>query len=295
MSSGPIVRHVIAALSSYEVFRDYRSGRIPYEDYLNWLEANAEDLERAVGGRRTLRFLASRYPPDFEANAEAIFEDLLREGFIQDRPDRNKFKRFRSSMEELFDHDGLRTYIHPDEAQLAYMLSMAVKPKRMVAMGSYYGYWAIWALPGVSEGRGEALLIDPNPGVCDLAERNLKRLGYDKIAAVIRDKAENVIPDLPADVDLAMLDADGDHSYPSIYRGKGIYALLAELIAPRMKEGGLLIVHNDYLPEVGANRLSKPFLEPLCSRIELFHEVCRRHFSRGYVAPTPDGFGVYRR
>ncbi|HID55132.1 TPA: hypothetical protein EYP37_01290 [Candidatus Poribacteria bacterium] len=295
MSSGPIANHVIAALSSYGDFRDYRSGLISHEDYLNWLEANAEELEGVVGGRRNLRFLASRYPPDFEANAERIFEDLLREELVQGRPNKDEFRRFRSRMEELFDHDGFRTYIHPDEAQLAYMLSMAVKPKRMVAMGSYYGYWAIWALPGVAEGGGEAWLIDPNPAVCDLARRNLKRLGYDKIAAVITSRAEEVIPTLQGEVDLAMLDADGDHTYPPIYRGKGIYALLAELIAPRMREGGLLLVHNDYLPNVGANRLSKPFLEPLCSRIELFHQVCSRNFSRGYVAPTPDGFGVYRR
>jgi predicted O-methyltransferase YrrM len=136
-------------------------------------------------------------------------------------------------------------------------------------------------------------LIDPNPAVAALARKNFETLGFGERTTVRNDKAENVLPTLEADVDLALLDADGPKDMPPEFRGKGIYALLAERAFPRMTPGALLAVHNDYEPGVGENDLSRAHVERMADRHERFHAFCHGHFAQWHVAASPDGFGVY--
>ena len=164
----------------------------------------------------------------------------------------------------------------------------------MVVAGAYYGYWAIWAMPGVAAAGGRAILIDPNPAVCALAEKNFRAMGYGDCTTVHAKKAEEVFPEIPAEIELALLDAAGDGKHPDpAYRGKGIYAYLAPGLWERMKPGALLVTHNDYQSGIGANRISRESVERSAAQLAPFHEYMAARCRKSHVAATPDGFGVY--
>ena len=155
-------------------------------------------------------------------------------------------------------------------------------PLSMIAVGAFYGYWAVWAMPGIKAVGGKALLIDPNPAVCRLAKTNFEKMRYSHFTNVAASKAEDVMPDVDEQADLVLLDASGAHdSRNHAYRGKGIYSFLIEPIWQKMADGGLLVVHNDK-PATGKGDVLKGF-----------HEFCADHFHHSFYAPTPEGIGIY--
>jgi predicted O-methyltransferase YrrM len=294
-TSGPAAESLLAALGELEVFRSFRSGATTRDEYVAGLESQADRLDKLLGSPRNLRLLAARYPPDFDRHADEILDLLIGEGLAGQKPPTGPFEDFREKMRRQFDHGDRRTFIHPDEARLAYMVSAAKKPRRMIALGSYYGYWAAWAMPGVEAAQGEAVLVDPNEAVCDLARANFETLGFAGRTSVLAQKGEDVLPSLEdGSLDLVFLDANAGrgHADPA-YDGKGIYSILAEAAFPKMAEGALLIAHNDYIAGVGDNRLSQPFVQRHAERLERFHTVCAERFRKHNIFATPDGFGVY--
>lgn len=279
---GPVSDHVQAVLSKFPVYRDYCAGRISRAQYLAGLDEQADEIRSRLGDSDHLVRLASLYPPDFDTAADEIFEALLADGFVSERPPTQAFDAYRERVLAAYDHGARHTYIHPDDARLLYFLSTAVKPRRMVVVGSYYGYWAVWAMPAVQAAGGEAVLIDPDAEVCALAEQNFRTLGFADSAVVRAQTAEAVFPNIPPGVDMALLDAAGSGEHPDpAYHGKGIYGFLVEDIFDRMNDGALLVVHNDEV--AGASR------RPL----ERFHAFCRDNFRAQHVAETPEGFGIY--
>jgi len=292
--TGPVSEQLLATLAELPLFCDYRDGKISHAEYVAGLDANSSELEQRLGGERIMRLVASRYPRDMMAHVLEAFHDLRAQGFVEGEPDGDELRAFWELLRAQYDHRQKRTFIQPNEGGLAYVLSMAKRPKHMVTIGSYYGYWAVWAMPGVEAADGDAALIDPNPEVCALAQRNFATLGYAGRTRVLNAKGEDVIGDLPDGIDFVMLDAavGRDHPDPA-YRGKGIYALFAEMILPKMAGGGLLLAHNDYRPPVGGNPLSKPYIESQAKRLKRFHAFCDAHFRKGVTLDTPDGLGVY--
>ena len=291
---GPLSDQIVLAMSEFPFFVEYRKGALPRETYLQRLQENSDAIIARMGNPRFLNLLASRYPASFDDNADTIFDQLLSDGFVDNKPSVAEFEEFRRRVLASYDHGENRTFIHPDEARLAWFVSMTRKPKRMVMIGSYYAYWAVWALPGVKAAGGKATLIDPNPAVCELAEKNLARLGLSDCVEIIAKGAEEVIPSITESVDLVLLDASGGKANTDPeWHGKGIYAIMTEMIFDRMREGGLLLTHNDYLPEVGPNPLSTEFITMLSEKLTRFHTFCASHFRKSRVNATPDGFGVY--
>jgi len=285
---------ISAALAEFPFFRQYQAGDIGKDEYLSQLASHASAFEQRARGAYHALALASRYPPDFEAHAESVFRELAAAGFVPRTTPSDGFAAFRDTVRERYDHGDRWTYINPDEAKLVYLLSMAVRPRLLVVMGSYYGYWAVWAMPGVSAAGGRAILIDPDPAVCRMARSNFRAMGYGSCSEVLESEAQGVLPTLEAPVDMALLDAYNPKREPDpSHHGKGIYAPLTEALYGELGEGGLLVAHNDYLPGVGDNALARPFLEPACRELAAFHAFCTRRFRRQRVVPTPDGIGVY--
>ena len=291
---GCVSDQIAAALSDFPFYAAYRAGRISSEQYVAEIHAHADEIEDQAGQIHHLHALASRYPRDFDGHVDAVLQDLVSASVIMECPTRTPFAAFEEDVRAGFDHGEHRTYIHPDEAQLVYFLSIAKRPSLLVVMGSFYGYWAIWAMPGVAAVGGEAVLIDPDPEVCALARRNFEALGFGAQTTVYEEEAEQVFPRLPDTVDLALLDAWTSRREPDpSHYGKGIYAPLTEGIFPKLTDNALLIAHNDYYPDIGSNPIAQPFLDSASSELIQFHAFCQRHFRKQRVFATPDGLGVY--
>jgi predicted O-methyltransferase YrrM len=284
--AGPVSDYVLDVLSRFPFVRDYRAGRLTRDEYLAALDAHADEIIARLDGSEHRFWLAKRYPADFDAAADAILASLVADGYLDGIPDA-PFDDYRARIRATYDHDHRHTSIHPDDAHLAYFISMAIRPERLLVVGSYYGYWAVWAMPGVvaadnASGGGHAMLIDPDRDVSALAAENFRALGFDARTDVRAEPAEEVFPSLEPGLDLVMLDAAGadDHADPA-YHGKGIYAFLIADIYDRMRDGALLVVHNDAPPE------------DRDAGLERFHAFCSKSFRKGVVTDTPEGVGVY--
>lgn len=285
---------ITAALAEFPFFRRYQSGDIGQGEYLSQLASHAAAFEQRLKGVYHALALASRYPPDFEAHAEGVFRELAAGGFVPRTTPDAGYAAFRDTVRARYDHGDRCTYINPDEAKLVYLLSMAVRPRLLVVMGSYYGYWAVWAMPGVAAAGGRAILIDPDQAVCRMARNNFRAMGYGACAEVLECEAQGVLPTLGTPVEMALLDAFNPKREPDpSHHGKGVYAPLAEALYGKLAEGGLLVAHNDYRLGVGDNGLARPFLEPACRELAAFHAFCERRFRRQRIVPTPDGLGIY--
>ena len=282
MPYGPACDYVTQTLEEFSFFREYRRGVISRETYIAELRTNAREVDEAFEGDESYRGMAAKYPADFDSHADEIYRELVTRGMLEDVPSSSDLDAFRERIESEYDHGKRHTFIHHDEARLVYRISKSVRPEFMLAIGSYYGYWAVWAMPGVVDGNGSAVLIDPDPEVCAMARENLSRLGYGDTAKVECARAEEVLARTNRHANLVLLDASGSQEHPdSSYHGKGIYGHLISAIHGNMTPGGVLAVHND--------RVSGRQPDPL----ERFHEFCAGHFNMSFTANTPEGFGVY--
>jgi predicted O-methyltransferase YrrM len=280
---GPRADFVLAALETLPAYHEYRAGRLTRDEFAAALDANADALLPRLDGRRGLLDFAKCYPPDFDAAADAILASLVADGFFGQIP-AAPFDQYRNRIRAEYDHDVRRTSIHPDDARLAYFISMAVRPERLLVIGAYYGYWAVWPMPGVVDADGHAVLIDPDRDVSALAKKNFAALGYGERTTIHAEKAEDVLPSIEPGLDMVMLDAAGPYEHPDpAYRGKGIYGFLIEPIAERMRDGALLVVHND-APDDGAGSERE---------LHRFHASCTQRFRKNIIADTPEGLGVY--
>lgn len=286
---------LLEILRGFELFRDYEAGRVAQEEYVARLEEQADDFMTALPNRRMLDLLAARYPANCDRHAEELFEQLRAEGLVDGDPQLDAFDDYRTRVLGSFDHGDNRSAIQPDEAKLLYMIASAIEPKRMVTAGAFYGFWAIWGMPGVAAADGSAILIDPNQSVSELSAKNFAALGFGDRTTARAELGEDVFPGIDnASLDLVCLDASGGpQAGKADYSGKGVYAYLLEAFIDKMKPGSLLVTHNDYQLGVGDNALSHRFVVNSSEKLERFHALCDQYFRKSFVADTPDGFGVY--
>lgn len=284
MPYGPASDFILKVLSEYQFHRDYWSEKIPREEYLKALRKNSREVNNSLLNDEHLCWLAREYPPDFDKNALSIFSNLVSQKLLRgvDNSLMNYYGKFRNIVSRRFNHGNNHTFIQPDEAHLLYLISMSKMPLSMIAIGSYYGYWAVWAMPGVHAVGGRAVLIDPNRKVCRLAKSNFERMNFKKITRIFASKAEDVLPKINEPADLVFLDASGSHdSRNKSYRGKGIYSFLIDMIWEKMARDSILVVHNDK-PSKNKDDILKPF-----------HRFCVEHFRHSFYAPTSEGVGIY--
>jgi caffeoyl-CoA O-methyltransferase len=122
----------------------------------------------------------------------------------------------------------------PDEGALLTMLVRLMKAERALEVGTFVGYGAISIARGLPQpGRLTCLELDDR--FAAMAQENLKDAGVDdRVEIVVGPAAESLaaMPEEPT-YDFVFLDADKT-SYPEYY----------ELIVPRLKPNGLLVVDN---------------------------------------------------
>jgi predicted O-methyltransferase YrrM len=185
-------------------------------------------------------------PPNDRDAAATLLATLQRHGLTRNSVLHDaEFEDFRRRIRSEFMHLSDRyTAIFPEEARAAFELSLAVRPRRVVVAGSYYGYLAVWLVPGLADG-GRMVCIDPDTEVSDLADRNMRTLGYADRVSVLADDAVRVLGDDEEPVDLLVVDAHGGRSNPNPrYHGKAIYGPIVEAALPRMTSGAFVLAHN---------------------------------------------------
>ncbi|ULR49637.1 O-methyltransferase [Streptomyces deccanensis] len=289
-----------AALRAVPEYQSFRGGVLSRAAYCSWLGSGRLRPED-VGLNEDQFNLSTRFPVDERAFVAQVLEGLEQDGVIAstDYPD-DEFEALRERVAEQFAHEDRATYIFPEEARLLFALCHLLAPRRTVFPGSYYGYWAVWALPGIRAAGGTATLIDIDPNTMALAERNLTTLG-------LVDGVEFATTDAIAHgrgldpVDLCVLDAEG----PAPHRApegmdpdlidKAIYFPIMEATTPALRPGGLLIAHNMLLGNLTENAYFAGRIANNQAQYARFHGHLDTHYDLQRLIPSSEGVGIYRR
>ena len=127
--------------------------------------------------------------------------------------------------------------ITADEGALLQVLVAAVGARDVLEVGTFTGYSAICLARGLPEG-GRLTCLELEPEFARIARANLDDAGVGDRVEIVVGPAEDSLKAMAEEprFDLAFLDADKD-GYPAYY----------ELILPRLKPNGLLLIDNTLL------------------------------------------------
>lgn len=118
------------------------------------------------------------------------------------------------------------------QGQFLAMISKMCQPKRILEIGTYTGYSAIYLAQGLTEG-GRLITIDLNEELEQMAKRYWAEAGVsEKIDYRIGNGLE-LIPDIEGPFDLVFIDAD-----------KKNYSNYYDLIIDKMAPGGIILADN---------------------------------------------------
>jgi predicted O-methyltransferase YrrM len=292
--SGTAAEKVVRALAHEPAFRDWRAGRIDRSAYLARLEgilacAAARGVTRSEAG------LSGRMHWRPRSCVRGALARAVERGVLASAGyDAPSFDRLRARVSTAWDHEDRTTYIFPEEAELLFAVASVLRPRRVAVLGSYYAYWALWALAGAGAALERAILLDVDADVNRLAEVNLARLGLGPVSSVITDDAIAYMNGTDEDVDLLVLEAEGPPTAADPRRcGKAIYGPMLEAALPRLRPGGVLVAHNVLLDDI----CEHPYVRSLVarSRRELgeFTALTSERFRASVQVATTEGTGIY--
>jgi caffeoyl-CoA O-methyltransferase len=122
--------------------------------------------------------------------------------------------------------------VGPLVGRFFYQLVLLTKPKRILELGSGYGYSAYWLAKALPRS-GKIICTESSEQNAKLARKFLGRGGVaDKVEFRVGDAVE-IIDQVKGKFDMILCDIE-KHQYPQVFR-KAV---------PRMKKGGLLIADN---------------------------------------------------
>lgn len=120
----------------------------------------------------------------------------------------------------------------PYQGQLLQMLSQVQQPRVAVEIGVFAGYASICLARGLAPD-GKLYAVEAEEEFEPMIRRHLAMAEVEDRVEVVVGQALEVIPTLPDEIDLAYLDAD-----------KINYLAYYEMIVPKMRHGGLLLIDN---------------------------------------------------
>jgi caffeoyl-CoA O-methyltransferase len=125
--------------------------------------------------------------------------------------------------------------VDDNAARFLQLLTMIHRPRRVIEVGTFFGYSSIHIARGLpQDGRLTTLEIDST--AAELAKRNLDAAGLsDRVEVVVGDAADYLAKVQPKTVDMIFIDAD-KRNYPNYLK----------LCFPLLKSGGILVADDAF-------------------------------------------------
>ncbi|NBC04238.1 MAG: O-methyltransferase [Bacteroidetes bacterium] len=120
----------------------------------------------------------------------------------------------------------------PQVGMLLKMLVQISGSKRILEIGTFTGYSALWMADALSED-GTLITLEMNERYRDISRQFFEKVEYKSKIKQKMGNALEVIPTLSGVFDLIFLDAD-KISYPTYY----------EMLKPKLKTGGIFVIDN---------------------------------------------------
>lgn len=289
---GPAYDVIDGTLRAFAEYRSFRAGELPRADYCAWLQKTA-----AVSGLNQDQLnLSARFPLDERRFVADSLDRLVSLGLLPDTgyPEEEFGLLWKAVQAKLW-HGGFMTYIFPEEARLLFAIAHIVRPRTLIFPGSYYAYWAVWALPAIAKANGSATLIDIDRRAVAVARHNVEQLGMGNRVSFVDSDAIAYGRTLQ-EADLVVLDAEGPKNEgPDELRDKAIYAPIMEATTPALRPGCLLVAHNMLLENLTDNPYFAARVAYNKAQYARFQAHLDAHYDRQCVLPTSEGIGVYRK
>jgi caffeoyl-CoA O-methyltransferase len=129
-------------------------------------------------------------------------------------------------------HPGAHMLSGPLQGKFLEILSLLLRPRRVLEIGTFMGYSALCLAAGLPE-EGRLHTIELREEDADLAAENFRRANCQDRIILHRGNALAIIPGLNEVWDLVFIDAD-----------KAGYVEYYKLVLPRLRAGGLIIADN---------------------------------------------------
>ena len=231
-------------LSKYDFFNAFRTGNLSKDDYKAKMEENkSEIISMGIGSYDFFRMSRSVSGND---KVNSMLEDFVSQGGFSDlNYGEHEFEIYSAKIRPEYEDGGFVTAIFPEDELFMYAAAKLTAPKTMFMAGSYFGYWAIWAMEAVKTNGGVCTLSDINPEVTRVAEINMKKFGFADNVKLTTDDAEQLLLSSDEKIDLLALDATGAWNDPRpTHRGKILYATLLAAARHRLHTGSIIVIHN---------------------------------------------------
>lgn len=120
----------------------------------------------------------------------------------------------------------------PIQGSILAMLVRMIQPRRVLEIGTFTGYSAIWMASALPEG-GKLITLDCNEELEAMVKRYIRRAQLQEVITPLLGDATELIPTLEETFDLVFIDAD-----------KANYLRYYDLIFDKVRSGGFIIADN---------------------------------------------------
>jgi caffeoyl-CoA O-methyltransferase len=166
------------------------------------------------------------------------------------------------------------------QGKMLEFISRMINPAMIVEIGTFTGYSAICLARGLKEG-GRLYTIEINDELKEFSHSYFKKAGLEKSIIQLNGRAQDIIPALDQNFDLAYIDGD-----------KREYIEYYNIIRPGIKPNGYIIADNVLW---GDKVLDKDSRDPQTRGVIEFNEMIRRQKDiEKVILPVRDGIMLIR-
>ena len=157
--------------------------------------------------------------------------------------------------------------LHPHSARLCHILAQSICAKRLVEIGSSYGYSSVWLAHAARITGGQFTSLEINPKLIEIAKKNVAEAGLTDNVTFVAGDARETFGDMEGPLDFVLLDC-----------WEPLYVQLLDLIASKLRPGGLLVADNvipgregsdEYIQAVADHPLMETVSVPIGKEIEV--------------------------
>jgi caffeoyl-CoA O-methyltransferase len=189
-------------------------------------------------------------------------------------------------LEDLYRQTHIR-FVNPNMAsghfqgKLLEFLSLMIKPKNILEIGTFTGYSAICLAKGL-QADGKLITIEINDELNTFASSYFIKAGLDKKIVQLNGNALDIIPSLEISFDLVFIDAD-----------KRDYCDYFRLVIDKIKPGGFILADNVLW---GGQVTDTSTNDPQAKGIIKFNEMIRKEKTiENIIVPIRDGLMLIRK
>lgn len=124
--------------------------------------------------------------------------------------------------------------INPEDGKLLELLIKISNSKKILEIGTFYGYSTIWLARNIND--GIVYTIEKDKDSYEKAEQNFIKANVNEKIKILKGVAEEILPTINEEFDLIFIDAEKNHYLQ--------YLNFAEKL---LKSGGLLVADNTLL------------------------------------------------